>query len=156
MAAKVKDKLTPEGKRFLESIKEIADLEVHIGFQAGEAEHEGVDLCEIAAYNELGTEHIPSRPFIRNSVDSHMDEISSNIGEWCKRIARGEIEGHEMMMNIGMLQKGLIQEEITNGTFAPNAPATIKKKGSDKPLIDTGIMRESVDYQIVPKGSRSD
>lgn len=41
MAAKVKDKLTPEGKRFLEAIKEIADLEVRIGFQAGEAEYEG-------------------------------------------------------------------------------------------------------------------
>ncbi len=156
MAAKVKDNLTPEGKRFLETIKQIANLEVRIGFQAGEAEHEGVDLCEIAAFNELGTAHIPSRPFLRNSVDGHMDEISSYIGEWCKKIACGEMEAHELMTNIGMLQKGLIQEEIVKGSFEPNKPVTIQKKGSDTPLIDTGTMRESVNYQIVQRGSYND
>lgn len=156
MAAKVKDKLTPEGKRFLETIKQIANLEVRIGFQAGGAENDGVDLCEIAAYNELGTVHIPSRPFLRDSVDNHMDEISSYIGAWCKKIARGEMEAHELMTNIGMLQKGLIQEEIIGGNFEPNASATIRKKGSDTPLVDTGIMRESVNYVIVERGSMND
>lgn len=156
MAAKVKDKLTPEGERFLKAMEQIAGLEVRIGFQAGEAAHEGVDLCEIAAYNELGTMHIPSRPFLRDSVDNHMDEIGSHIAEWCKKIVSGEMEAHELMTNIGMLQKGLIQEEIVKGNFEPNAPATIRKKGSDKPLIDTGTMRESVNYVIVERGSMND
>ena len=156
MAAKVKDKLTPEGKKFLEAMREVADLEVRIGFQAGEEEHEGVDLCEIAAYNELGTVNIPSRPFMRDSVDNHMDELGNEIAGWCKKIVNGEMQAHEMMMNIGMMQKGLMQEEIARGSFVPNSPATIKKKGSDKPLIDTGIMRSSVYYQIVEKGSMDD
>ena len=34
----------------------------------------------------------------------------------------------------------------------PNAPSTIRKKGSDKPLIDTGRLRQSVNYVIKPKG----
>lgn len=156
MAANVKDKLTPEGKRFLEAIKEIADLEVRIGFQAGEAEHDGVDLCEIAAYNELGTVHIPSRPFIRDSVDNHMDEISANIAEWCRKIVRGEMQAHEMMMNIGMMQKGLIQQSIAEGGFEPNSPETIRRKGSDMPLVDSGQMRQSVNYLIVQKGTYND
>ncbi|MCM1194098.1 MAG: hypothetical protein NC389_16940 [Acetatifactor muris] len=156
MAANVTDKLTPEGKRFLEAIKQISNLEVRIGFQAGEADHDGVDLCEIAAFNELGTVHIPSRPFLRDSVDGHLDEIGDHLVAWCRKIAHGEMEAHEMMMNIGMMQKGLIQEEIARGNFVPNAPATIRKKGSDTPLVDTGLMRDSVNYQIVPRGSYND
>lgn len=156
MAVKIKDKLTPEGKRFLEAIKQIADLEVRIGFQAGEAEYEGVDLCEIAAYNELGTVHTPSRPFIRDSVENHMDEISTNIAGWCKKIVRGEMQAHEMMMNIGMMQKGLIQQSITEGGFEPNSPETIRRKGSDVPLVDSGQMRQAVNYLIVQKGTYSD
>ena len=63
------------------------------------------------------------------------------------------METHEMMMNIGMLVKGLMQEEIVRGNFVPNAEATIRQKGSDKPLIDSGLMRASVNYQITTKGN---
>ena len=34
--------------------------------------------------------------------------------------------------------------------------ATIKRKGSDKPLIDTGTMRQSVHYVIEKKGNRKE
>jgi hypothetical protein len=43
---------------------------------------------------------------------------------------------------------GDIQHEITVLRHPPNAPATIRAKGSSKPLIDTGEMRQSVTYQI--------
>ena len=156
MAAKVKDKLTPEGKRFLETMRQIDGMEVRIGFQAGEAEHDGVDMCEIAAFNELGTESIPSRPFLRNSVDNHMNEICKALGAWTLGIVEGRMQPHELMSNLGMLMKGLIQEEIVKGKYVPNAPATIRRKGSDRPLVDTGLMRDSVNYQIVEKGSMDD
>ena len=32
--------------------------------------------------------------------------------------------------------------------LAPNAPSTIKRKGHDKPLIDTGLMKSKVDFRI--------
>lgn len=46
----------------------------------------------------------------------------------------------------------MIQKEIVNGDFVPNSPETIKRKGSDKPLIDTGRMRQSINYVIQEKG----
>lgn len=48
---------------------------------------------------------------------------------------------------------GLVQEKIESGSYEPNAPSTIRKKKSDKPLIDTGRMRQSVKYVIRKKGS---
>ena len=151
--AAVRDKLTPEGKKFLAALQSIGDLQVRIGFQAGEAEHDGVDLCDIAMFNELGTAHIPSRPFMRDTVDNHQDEILDYIVKWSKKCLEGRMETHEMMMNIGMLVKGLMQEEIVRGNFLPNSEATIRQKGSDKPLIDSGLMRASVNYQITTKGN---
>lgn len=150
------DKLTPEGKRFLQALGELKDMEVRAGFQAGEAENDGVDMCEIALYNEFGTAHIPSRPFIRNSVDNHTDEIGDYLVHWIDKVIQGQMQGHELMMNMGMLMQGLIQSSIDEGGFEPNAPATIAKKHSDVPLIDSGQMKQSVHYVIVKKGSYDD
>jgi len=36
--------------------------------------------------------------------------------------------------------------------FPPHPPETKKQKGSDKPLIDTGRMRQSINYVIQEKG----
>lgn len=58
-----------------------------------------------------------------------------------------------MLKEIGIFQKDLIQEKITDGDFAPNAESTIRQKGSSKPLIDSGRMRQSVNYVIQKKGS---
>jgi len=32
--------------------------------------------------------------------------------------------------------------------WAPNSPRTVKRKGSDRPLIDTGQLRKSITYVI--------
>ena len=61
----------------------------------------------------------------------------------------------QVLKEIGIFQKDLIQEKITEGSFTPNAASTVRKKGSNKPLIDTGRMRQSVNYVIKKKGSGS-
>ena len=34
------------------------------------------------------------------------------------------------------------------GTFAPDAPATARRKKSSRPLIDTGLLRQSIKYKV--------
>ena len=53
------------------TLQSIGDLQVRIGFLVGEAEHDCVDLGDIGMFNELGTAHISSRPFMRDTVDNH-------------------------------------------------------------------------------------
>ena len=59
----------------------------------------------------------------------------------------------QSLKQIGVFGVGLVQEKIESGSYEPNAPSTIRKKKSDKPLIDTGKMRQSVKYVIRKKGS---
>ncbi len=137
----------------MQMLKELGDLEVRIGFQHGKAtEKDGTDVCDIAAWNELGTENIPSRPFIRQSVDNNQDKINSFLQTRVKALAKGA-SAEDTLKKIGVFQKRLMQDEIKSGYFAPNSEATIRKKKSSQPLIDTGRMRQSVDYFIQKKGS---
>ena len=152
MNVKVTDRLTPEGRRFMQQIKELSELEVRIGFQQGEAqEDDGTDICDIAAWNELGTANIPSRPFLRKSVDENEQAINDFLKDEMAMLKNGT-PAEQILKEIGIFQKGLIQEKIRNGDYVPNAVSTIRKKGSAQPLIDTGRMRQSVNYVIKKKG----
>lgn len=152
MAVRIKDTVTADGKKFEKMLKEIAEKEVRVGFQHGKAtEEDGADICDIAAWNELGTVHIPARPFLRMSVDDNLTKINSFLQSKKKQLASG-VSAEQILKEIGIFQKDLIQEKITYGDFAPNAESTVKKKGSSKPLIDTGRMRQSVNYEIKAKG----
>lgn len=153
MACKVTVKKTADGKRFEKMLKELNGLQVRIGFQRGEATDEnGTDMCDIAAWNELGTVNSPSRPFLRKSVDENESEINAFLKSSKKKLLCG-VSAEQVLKEIGIFQKDLIQEKITEGSFEPNAESTIRRKGSDKPLIDTGKMRQSVNFVITKKGS---
>lgn len=152
MNVKVTDRLTPDGRRFMQQIKELSELEVRIGFQQGEAQEEdGTDICDVAAWNELGTANIPSRPFLRKSVDENEQVINDFLKDEMAMLKNGT-PAEQILKEIGIFQKGLIQEKILDGDYVPNAASTIRKKGSAQPLIDTGRMRQSVNYVIKKKG----
>jgi len=151
------DRITPEGKRFYAQLEELKKLEVRIGYQQGKAEsEEGIDMCDIAMWNELGTEGsnpIPSRPFLRKSVDENLDTIKAFCKAQISKITKGATAEH-CLTQIGVLAKGLVQDKIESGQYTPNAPSTIKRKKSDKPLIDTGRLRQSVSFFIRGKGEK--
>lgn len=169
MSVRITDTLTGDGRKFQKMLRELASLEVHVGFQHGEAvEDNRADVCDVAAWNELGIENAPSRPFLRKSVDENEGKIRNFIHE-AKDDLIHDMSVGRFLKNIGLFQKDLIQEKITEGDFVPNADITInggwmrnkktgkafyvKGKKSSKPLIDTGKMCQSVNYQIKRKGS---
>lgn len=47
---------------------------------------------------------------------------------------------------LGVSLQGYIREAITNTSWPSNAPATIARKGSSQPLIDSGDLRRGLDY----------
>lgn len=157
MAVKPKFRIkdTPEGRKFLAEIEKLRNLEVHVGFQAGQAaEKDGTDIVEIAAFNEFGNSTTPARPFVKESFARHPEELKQTCANAIKMILNGGTAEQSINM-MGVFAKGLMQQEIRDGKWAPNAPSTIKKKGSDRPLIDTGTMRQSVNYVVAPhKGKK--
>lgn len=146
--------LTPEGRRYFEELKKLAELEVQVGFQEDQTYDDGTSLAEVAAYNELGTSDSPARPFMRQSFENHESELKAACEMVNKIIADGGT-AEVALNNLGVFCKGLVQSEIVDGGFEPNKPSTIKKKGSEQPLIDTGLMRQQVEYVIKKAGDGS-
>lgn len=151
------DKLTPEGKKFYAELEKLKQNEVFIGYQAGHAKHTDedgntADMAEIAMFNELGTSTSPPRPFLRTAVDENQDKILRAAVAAVKGLAKEGGSAQKSLNQLGLFGKGLVQKTIVDGDFAPNAPATIKKKKSDKPLIDLAQMRQQVNYVIKKKG----
>lgn len=168
--AGVKDRWTDEGKRFMRELQELSRLKVCIGYQSSDGEHKArkqngkrrkkgktpkedksVSNLDVAMWNELGTSRSPSRPFMRNSIDNHTDVIRAAAGAQIKQLATGA-SARAVLESMGTMQKGLMQHEITEGHFLANAPSTIRRKKSDRPLVDTGQMRQSIHFVIRPKG----
>lgn len=144
--------MTPEGKRYFRELKKLAELEIRVGFQSGADPYEdGTDLVDVVAYNELGSSDIPARPFMKQSFENHEDELKNGCDLVNRTLAAGGT-AEQALDKLGVIVKGLVQEEIVDGDFTPNAEATVKKKGSAQPLIDTGHMRQSVNYVIKRRG----
>lgn len=146
MALSISD-ATPEGRRFLAELQKLADLEVQVGFQSDQTYEDGTSLPEIAAYNEFGSSDTPARPFMRQSFEKHEKELQAACDRVNQVLAQGGT-AESALNELGVFLKGLVQEEIVEGGFEPNAPSTIRKKGSEQPLIDTSYMRQSVNYVV--------
>ena len=144
----VSTKLTDMGiDKVLENVMELGGKQVKVGIQAGSGSHDGVDILDIAIYNHFGTRNIPSRPFISDCFDKNQGQIS----EAKKRIVYRVMEG--MPASTGLAQLGqwyqdVLKGHIRNGGWVPNAPASVKRKGSSRPLIDTGQLVNSVRWKI--------
>jgi len=152
MSVSFSERETPLGKQLKKQLEEMAKLSVNVGFQAGDAaEDSGIDVVDIAAWNEFGNERIPARPFMRDSFDNNKDTITKLLQSEGQKITDGTTTAEQVLTKVGMAMKGLIQNEIREGTFKPLKKATIERKGSSKPLIDTGTMRQSVNYVVKPK-----
>lgn len=149
MSVTVKDR---GWNRIRKEIEEMGRSFVKIGVlsNAGRypASQGNMNLAEVATAHEFGTEKIPERPFMRQAFDTSNRKISDFIKKERDKIYRGESSTNESLHKLGVLHQGQVQETITTGEFKPLAPSTIKRKGSSKPLIDTGRLRQSINFEV--------
>jgi hypothetical protein len=107
----------------------------------------GVPVAMIAAIQEFGapSRGIPPRPFFRNM-------IKAKSGEWPAAIAAllkaNNYDARRTLTLTGEAIAGQLRQSIKDTNTPPLKPATIKKKGFAKPLIDTSHMINSIDYEV--------
>jgi hypothetical protein len=111
---------------------------------------DGNSVAFIAAVHEYGAPSagIPERPFLKVSiVKGRPEQIRLNKINLFK-IVQGSTDFKTALGQLGVMAQGQVQQYIVDGQFAPLKAATIRKKKSTKPLIDTGQMRQSVMWEI--------
>jgi hypothetical protein len=140
------------GERLQAKLREIAgDLagadEVDVGFLAGSTYPDGTSTSMVAAIHEFGAPKagIPPRPFFRSMIAAKAPKWGEQMGKVLNATgfnATATLEG------MGALIKGQLQRSIRDIKEPPLSQATIDAKGFDKPLIETGHMVNSVDYEV--------
>lgn len=90
---------------------------------------------------------MPQRSFIRSAVDENKKKIDDMSAKLAGKIVDG-MSPNQALGIMGNAVQGMIQKKIANGPFEPNKPSTVKKKGRNKPLIDTGHLRQSIRYVV--------
>lgn len=121
---------------------------VKVGIQAGKGEQDGTDMFDIAVFNEFGTATIPARPFMRDAADKHREDTGRVMEHLAKKVQEGADAG-QALETLGQWYQAQQQAHIRSGEFQPNAPATVKRKGSSVPLIDKGQLVSSVRYEVL-------
>ena len=143
-----------------EQIAALSQLSVKAGIVEGTGGKDGVSIAQYAAYNEFGVPgkkkkwRIPPRPFIRGFVENESGEIKATQERLFKLVSEGKMSADTAIKRLGQFAQDGIKRYIMGGDFVPNAEATIQRKGSSRPLIDTGTMRNSVRYQVKKKGRK--
>lgn len=139
-------------KEFLKRFKRTKGAGVTVGIHAEDnAPHEsgdGATLVEVAIYNEFGTANIPERPFLRTAISEEKKKVAKFISRRIGRAIEGKMPMELALSQIGIKGQSLVRNKITRLKEPPNSPATIDKKGSSNPLIDTGLMRQSIAWKI--------
>lgn len=118
----------------------------HIGGGGGKRTITQADLAAIHIY---GAKHIPKRDPLTPAIEQNQDKYRNMIERSVVPILEGRMDIGSLWQFIGMEAQADIQQYMVNGKFAPLNPKTIKRKGSSKPLIDTGQLRQGVTYIVV-------
>jgi hypothetical protein len=121
----------------------------------GSSSPEATALAMVAAVHEFGYPEggIPERSFLRSGIHEGIPKFN-RLNE--ANLRAGVLGGktiEESLDMLGVVAAGEVKRKIRNGPFAPLKPATIARKGSSKPLIDSGQLIQSITF--VREGEQS-
>lgn len=92
--------------------------------------------------------NIPERSFIRSGWDQNKDAVYSKIESLLGQVVELNMQPDDFLEMIGLEVKGKLQAKLVEVSSPSNHPFTIEQKNSSNPLVDTGSLSDSIDYQI--------
>ena len=125
-------------------------VKVGIIGQDASASHGDATNAEVGTAHEYGTEDLPERSFLRSTFVRREGDLAKLQAQACRGILEGKIDAQRALALIGAWAAGAVRATITrDGEFVPLKPATIARKGSSRPLVDTGQLVGSISFVVV-------
>lgn len=120
---------------------------LRVGFLGGASYPDGKPVAMIAAINEYGapSRGQPPRPFFRRMIAAKQKEWPEAIKNL---LIANDYDAIKTLDVAGAAIAGQLRQSIVDLTDPPLAEGTIKRKGFDKPLVDSGVMLKSVDHEV--------
>ena len=139
-------------KGFLERFREIGKPKVYIGVPTSKnGMHEGgINMATLLALHVLGapSRGIPQRDPLRPPLIANAQRYSDLLALGLKNALANGTDPKLVYEKIGIVAANDVKDYFITGNFKALSEKTIKAKGSSKPLIDTGELRNSISYEV--------
>lgn len=169
----IRREISADGHKLIDAIRNLKDKSVRVGWfekSRYDDEHQ-IPVAQIAAQNEFGNpkQHIPARPFMRPAIAENQQAWIKTANNGVKKVIKDELTINQVLELIGqqavgdikksikkVYQPALAETTVLNRINRNKKLSNIKGKISEKnlgnitkPLIDTGIMFNTVTHEIV-------
>ena len=153
-------KTVQKNPEFLKELKkraqEIARKKIAVGFPKGrlnaphyepEGNEPGPSIIDVAIWNNFGL-GVPRRDFMTPATQKWETYCEETVESLKEDIIAGNINIDDVLGILGQKGADLISDEIIALREPPNSPATIERKKSSNPLVDSGDMSKAPTYEI--------
>lgn len=141
-----------EWDRILQGLNLLKGKKLIICIDENKTYENGVKVETVAMWLEYGKDefevHYPARPFFRTTFDINVDKINRVFVNQVGQLLEGRVTAEQVLHNVGKYVVNKVKDMIINGQYESLAPSTIRRKGSDKPLVDTRTLYDSVIYKV--------
>lgn len=119
------------------------------------SENGNMQVAQVARDNSEGTVRTPPRDFMRTGFGGKLltGKYKQLFQEAVTNIALGKTTAPQEYSKLAPIFASELKQVIIDWSTPPNSPATIAGKGFNDPLVNTGLMRDSVQSKVEPKDS---
>lgn len=129
---------------------------IKVGVADGSTYPNGQSVAQVAEWNEYGNSRIPARPFMAPTLFKHAEHWPAQFA-WILKQSNFKVD--EAVEALANMIVGQVKMEINEVWEPPLAASTLAARvrkspsgeATDKPLIDTGLMFNSITYQVEKK-----
>ena len=155
----MKVKRTNKMQQVIKSISDLGNVRIMAGWVRPGQKHGDTKLtmAQLAYVMEYGAKvgkktYIPPRPMLRITGRLKSKSWVQQAGKLAKSVLEGKKNAADAPAILGQTIADDIKSVMnTSILFTPNAPSTVREKGKNTPLIDTGELRDAVDYVVNPE-----
>lgn len=147
------DKLRKKLEQLKRGAKELRKLEAQVGVFEHQQYEDGTPVAHVAAIHEWGAPEagIPARPFLRPAVTKHTDEWADKLADKVSDVMDGKMTAKQAWEIVADGAMGDIKQSIADVNTPALKAATVKRKGFDKPLVDSALLLQSINQRIIDK-----
>ena len=121
---------------------------IEAGLFEDSGSHDGVPLPQIGFWLNYGTEDIPARDWLGGGAEFIERAALKQITAIVNRLGKLPDNPETLLKPVAKAVAEGIKSFAINHRWTPNAPSTIKQKGFDWPLVDTGEMIDKIEGRV--------
>lgn len=137
-------------RRLQKQLEQLSHLATNVGIVNSRSFYpEGISVAQNAQWQNEGTRNIPKRPFISRIVSrAQAGTLSYVFKQAVIGVGTSTTTARNAIDKVGEHLAGLIKEEIMKGDFTELAKSTIRQKGHEHPLLETGKLIDHVGHEV--------